>query len=104
MAFARIDGVLLHYRLAGPVDAPVLVLANSLGTDARIWDELIEQLADRYRIVSYDKRGHGLSDSPGGEYSLDDHVADLAGLIDHLGIKRFALAGVSIGGLIAQAF
>ncbi len=102
MFFARINGVLLHYRLAGPVGAPVLVLANSLGTDARIWDAVIERLAPRYRIVSYDKRGHGLSDTPQGEYSLNDHLDDLLGLMDHLGIGRAGFAGVSIGGLIGQ--
>lgn len=104
MAFARINGVLLHYRLKGPVDAPVLVLANSLGTDLRIWDDVTDALAGRYRILSYDKRGHGLSDVPAGDYSLDDHVGDLSGLLDHLGIGRLALAGVSVGGLIAQGF
>ena len=102
MNFARINGVLLHYRLAGPVGAPVVVLANSLGTDARIWDGVIAKLAGRYRVLSYDKRGHGLSDIPAGDYSLDDHLDDLMGLADHLGITRFALGGVSIGGLIAQ--
>lgn len=100
----RIKDVLLHYRLAGPAGAPVLALVNSLGTDARIWDGVIARLSSRYRILSYDKRGHGLSDTPPGDYALDDHVDDLAGLLDHLGITRLALAGVSVGGLIAQGF
>ena len=102
MNFARINGMLLHFRVVGPDDAPVVVLANSLGTDARIWDRVISRLAASYRVVSYDKRGHGLSDIPVGDYSLDDHLDDLFGLADHLGIERFALGGVSIGGLIAQ--
>ena len=102
MNFARINGVLLHYRLSGPAGAPVVALANSLGTDARIWDGVIEHLFDRYRVLSYDKRGHGLSDTPPGDYGLGDHVDDLLGLLDHLAIDRLALAGVSVGGLIAQ--
>lgn len=104
MNFARINGVLLHYRLAGPVDAPVLALVNSLGTDARIWDGVIARLSPHYRILSYDKRGHGLSDTPQGDYTLADHVNDLLGLLGHLGIERLAMAGVSVGGLIAQGF
>jgi 3-oxoadipate enol-lactonase len=104
MSFARINGVVLHYRVQGREGAPVLALANSLGTDARIWDGVIERLAGRYRVVSYDKRGHGLSDAPDGDYALDDHVGDLAGLLDFLDIGRLALAGVSVGGLIGQRF
>jgi 3-oxoadipate enol-lactonase len=104
MAFARINGVLLHYRLDGRTDAPMLGLVNSLGTDARIWDKVVALLADRYRILSYDKRGHGLSAAPAGDYAIDDEVDDLAGLLDHLEIDRLALAGVSIGGMIGQAF
>jgi 3-oxoadipate enol-lactonase len=104
MDFVRINGVLLHYRLAGPAGAPVLALANSLGTDARIWDGVIARLSGHYRILSYDKRGHGLSDTPPGDYGLDDHIDDLLGLLDHLRIERLALAGVSVGGLIAQGF
>lgn len=104
MAFARINDVVLHFRVEGPDNAPALVLANSLGTDARIWDAVIVRLAGRYRVVSYDKRGHGLSDAPNGDYRLDDHIDDLQGLLDHLEIERLALAGVSVGGLIAQGF
>ncbi len=104
MAFTRINGVLLHYRLHGRAGAPAVVLGNSLGTDARIWDEVIERLAGRYHVLSYDKRGHGLSEAPAGDYSLDDHVADLTGLLDHVGMRRIGLAGVSVGGLIAQGF
>jgi len=100
----RVNDIVLHYREHGRADAPVLVLANSLGTDARIWDGPIALLSDRYRIISYDKRGHGLSDAPAGDYTLDQHVDDLAGLVDHLGITSFALCGVSVGGLIAQGF
>jgi 3-oxoadipate enol-lactonase len=104
MAFIRTNGILLHYRLHGHPDAPVVALANSLGTDARIWDEVIDRLSGTYRIVSYDKRGHGLSESPAGDYTLDDHVDDLTALLEHLGVERLALAGVSVGGLIAQGF
>lgn len=104
MDCVRINGVLLHYRLAGPAGAPVLALVNSLGTDARIWDGVIARLSPRYRILSYDKRGHGLSDTPSGDYALEDHIDDLTGLLDHLGIDKLALAGVSVGGLIAQGF
>ena len=104
MAFVRIDGVLLHYRLAGPKNGPGLVLVNSLGTDARIWDDVIALMAAQYRILSYDKRGHGLSDSPDGDYSLEDHLNDLTGLIDHVGMGEVAVMGVSVGGLIAQGF
>jgi 3-oxoadipate enol-lactonase len=104
MAFARINDVVLHFRVEGSPSAPPLVLANSLGTDARIWDRVIDRLAGRYRVISYDKRGHGLSGAPDGDYSLDDHVDDLDGLLRHLGIERLALAGVSVGGLIAQGF
>ena len=104
MAFAQINDVVLHYCVQGRDGAPALALANSLGTDARIWDAVIELLGERYRVVTYDKRGHGLSDAPAGEYTLDQHVDDLAGLLDHLGIGRLALAGVSVGGLIGQRF
>ncbi len=104
MQFVRINGVLLHYRVAGPEGAPCVVLANSLGTDARIWDEVIADLARDYQVISYDKRGHGLSDAPEGDYTLDDHVTDLAGLLKHLRVEKLFLAGVSVGGLIAQGF
>ena len=102
MTFARINGTLLHYRLEGRAGAPALVFVNSLGTDARIWDEVIAALSRSWLCLSYDKRGHGLSDAPQGEYSLDDHLDDLAGLLDHVGIGRPVVIGVSIGGLIAQ--
>jgi 3-oxoadipate enol-lactonase len=104
MAFARLDGSTFHYRVAGRPDALPLVLVNSLGTDARIWDAVIAPLAQDYRIISYDKRGHGLSDAPPAPYALADHVADLLALADHLALGKFALAGVSVGGLIAQGF
>lgn len=104
MFFADIGGVVLHYRVSGPAGAPVVALANSLGTDGRIWDGVIARLAETYRVLSYDKRGHGLSDAPAGDYSLEQHVDDLAGLLEHLGVEQLALGGVSVGGLIAQGF
>ena len=53
-------------------------------------------------MLCYDKRGHGLSDLGGAPYSIDDHVDDLAGLVDHLGAGKVVLCGLSVGGLIAQ--
>ena len=102
MPFARVNGIVVHHDVSGSKDKPPLVLINSLGTDLRIWEPVAVRLADRYRIVRYDKRGHGLSEEPEPPYALTDHVADLAALLDHLGIERAAIVGLSVGGLIAQ--
>jgi pimeloyl-ACP methyl ester carboxylesterase len=64
MAFARVNGVHLHYRLAGPAGAPALVLVNPLGGDLRLWDDLLPILSQRFRVVSFDQRGHGLTATP----------------------------------------
>lgn len=104
MAFLETSDGVLYYRLSGKPDAPALVLVNSLGTECRIWDDVISILGANYSILSYDLRGHGLSSVPCGPYSVDSHLADLTALVDHVGFSRFALAGVSIGGLISQGF
>ncbi|MDF2811638.1 MAG: pcaD, partial [Microvirga sp.] len=77
MAFTRANDIVLHHQVVGREGAPALVFANSLGSDFRIWQEIVPSLADRYRIVLYDKRGHGLSDAPSGPYTIDDHTEDL---------------------------
>jgi 3-oxoadipate enol-lactonase len=105
MAFLEQHSGALYYRLSGPDHGPALVLVNSLGTDCRIWDDVIAHLSQRYRILSYDLRGHGLSAVPPGPYSLDNQVDDLLALVDSVdsvGFSSFALCGVSIGGVIAQ--
>jgi len=102
MAFARVNGVVIHHELRGREDRPAVVFANSLGTDFRIWDLLTPLLEDDFRIVLYDKRGHGLSDTTPAPYAMNDHVQDLAALLDHLGIRRTAVVGLSVGGMIAQ--
>jgi len=80
----------------------VLAFSNSLGTDFRIWDRVIARLGDRFRIITYDKRGHGLSDGAPAPYKMSDHVEDLAGLLNSLGIKDAIICGLSVGGQIAQ--
>ena len=101
LTFATISGVTLHYTLDGlPAGVP-LVFLNSLGTDLRIWDRVIPHLANRYRLIRYDKRGHGLSDSPPGPYTIRSHADDLAGLLAYLQVDEVILLGVSVGGMIA---
>lgn len=102
MSFASINGTTLHYRLTGAPDGLPLILVNSLGTSLAIWDDVLPLLGPRYRVLSYDKRGHGLSDAPPGPYRLDDHVADLLGLVHQCGFPRFSICGISIGGMIAM--
>lgn len=102
MQAARIGSTVLHYSVSGPSEANALVFANSLGTDFRIWDRLLPYLPTGLRVIRYDKRGHGLSDCPPGPYRMADHVADLSGLLDHLQVRTAIIAGLSIGGMIAQ--
>lgn len=106
MRFVTANGIVLHHRIDEPArsdgSAPTLVFSNSLGTDYRIWDRLAGLLGSGFRLVRYDKRGHGLSDATPGPYALDDHVSDLAALLDHLGVGPAIIVGLSVGGMIAQ--
>jgi 3-oxoadipate enol-lactonase len=104
MNFTTLSGLTIHYRQEGPPDGPPLVFINSLGTDLRIWDGVVSPLVDQYRILCYDKRGHGLSDCSPAPYSIADLSADLAGLLDFLAIDRATLVGISVGGQIAAHF
>ncbi|PSJ63194.1 3-oxoadipate enol-lactonase [Pseudaminobacter soli (ex Li et al. 2025)] len=103
MQFIEIGGVTLHYQLiGGPAHKPVIVFVNSLGTDFRIWRDVIVHLAGDFPIVTYDKRGHGLSDVGEAPYAMEDHVGDLEALLDHLNVKNAIICGLSVGGMIAQ--
>lgn len=104
MQFARVNDIAIHYQvIGGPADKPVLVFANSLGTDFRIWRDVIVRLAGDFAILLYDKRGHGLSDVGQTPYSIEDHASDLIGLLETLEIKKAIICGLSVGGLIAQS-
>jgi 3-oxoadipate enol-lactonase len=91
----------LHYRLRGPDTGLPVILLNSLGTDLRMWEGVADRLP-HLRLIGMDKRGHGLSATPTDGWTLDELAADALALMDHLGINRAAVAGCSIGGMIAQ--
>ncbi|MGR1581422.1 3-oxoadipate enol-lactonase [Thalassobius sp. S69A] len=102
MKIADLGDVKLHYREDGaPTGAPV-VFANSLGTDLRLWDQVIPLLPQGLRLIRYDKRGHGLSECTPGPYSMGTLVRDIERLLDHLQVKDCLFVGLSIGGMIAQ--
>ena len=98
--FALIDGVRLHYNDQGSGPA-ILLIHGSLG-DTRDWDGWVDVLAPRYRVIRLDLPGFGLSgEIANGNYSIDRSLSLIDGLMDSLGIDRFAIAGVSYGGPVA---
>lgn len=83
---------------------PALVFTNSLGTDLRVWDPLLPELPWAGRRLRFDQRGHGLSDCPPGPYTIAGLADDLEALLAERGVARIVLVGLSVGGMIAQAF
>lgn len=92
----------LHHTLDGPEDAPVVVMANSLGTTLRMWDDQAPALQGRFRLLRYDHRGHGESPVPHGPYTIDDLGQDVLALLDRLEIERASFCGLSIGGVVGM--
>lgn len=102
MKIADLGDIKLHYRDDGDPDGLPVVFANSLGTDLRLWDQLIPLMPRGLRLIRYDKRGHGLSDCTPAPYSMGTLVRDTERLLDHLQVKDCVFVGLSIGGMIAQ--
>jgi 3-oxoadipate enol-lactonase len=96
-----IDGASLLACLsdADVPDAPSILLSNSLATTHRLWDGQVAFLAQRYRVIRYDTRGHGGSDIPAGPYSFEQLAADALSVLDHFGIEKSSFLGISLGGL-----
>jgi 3-oxoadipate enol-lactonase len=102
MSFIRVNGAVIHYRDEAARAARAVVFINALGSDLRIWDEVAAILSRDFRVIRYDKRGHGLSEAGPDRYDMADYARDLAGLLDAVGVARATIVGLSIGGLIAQ--
>jgi 3-oxoadipate enol-lactonase len=97
-----VSSVEVSYSVTGAADAPVVVLSNSLGATRAMWDPQVPPLAERFRVVTYDTRGHGDSPAPPGPYTLDDLVDDVLALLDTVGAERAHVVGLSLGGMTAM--
>ena len=98
----RVNEISLHYETTG--EGHPLVFNNGGGLDLSSWHCQVAYFSKRYRCISYDARGHGLTDLPEEGYSQDDCVEDLRQLLDSLSIERAYLAGLSMGGYTALSF
>lgn len=85
-------------------DAPPVLLLGSLGSTLAMWEPQVPALAEHFRAVRADHRGHGGSPVPPGPYALDDLVADVVLLLDELNIQRTSVIGLSLGGMVAMRF
>ena len=104
MPTKTVDGLNLHYETHG--EGCPFVLAHGYCASIQMWKHQIRWLAERYRVIAYDARGHGLSSAPpdAGDYSLEQLVDDLKSLLDQLGIEQAYLAGHSMGGATVAGF
>ncbi len=98
----KANGIEMSYQLDGPVDAPVLMLSNSLLTDYGMWDMQVPAFSVKYRLLRYDTRGHGGTEATKGPYTIELLAADAIALLDALRIDRVHFLGLSMGGMIAQ--
>jgi 3-oxoadipate enol-lactonase/4-carboxymuconolactone decarboxylase len=102
--FIKVKDLTIHLQQDGPPGATPVVLLHSLGTNLHVWDHQAASLSNSFRVIRPDLRGHGVTACTPGPYSMAQLADDLAGLLDALGIPKIHLGGISIGGLIAQAF
>ncbi|HXT76549.1 MAG TPA: 3-oxoadipate enol-lactonase [Candidatus Eisenbacteria bacterium] len=98
MPFADLKDARIHYQLAGPEHAAVLIFSNSLGADLTMWDAQAAEMAKTFRVLRYDKRGHGQSSAPPGPYSIAHLGRDALALLDFLHFDQVDFCGLSIGG------
>ena len=96
------DGCIIHAEIEGPERAPVLMLSNSLGTNLHMWDDQVAPFTRHFRLLRYDRRGHGKSGVPKGPYSIARFGRDALAVFDALNIGKTNWCGLSMGGMVGQ--
>lgn len=96
------DGCPINVEVEGSDSAPALMLSNSLGTNLHMWDDQAGEWSKHFRLVRYDRRGHGKSGVPKGPYSMQRFGRDVLAILDALKIKKTSWCGLSMGGMVGQ--
>ena len=102
MPTITVDGCPLNVEIEGRDSAPALMLSNSLGTDLHMWDDQAAEFARHFRLIRYDRRGHGKSGVSQGPYSFDRFGRDILAILDALEVKKVNWCGLSMGGMDGQ--
>ena len=103
--FVTVGALRVHYVDWGNAGRPPFVMVHGIDRIARTFDHVAPHFADRYHVIAMDLRGHGDSGwDPQGRYLVDDHVGDLEGLVQQLGLRGVTLWGNSTGGRVVQVF
>lgn len=99
MELIKINGINLNVKIKG--EGHPLILIHGIGIDHTQWENVIEHFSKKFKTITYDCRGHGNSDKP-ENYTLQDHVNDLIGIMDYYQIEKASVYGASMGSYIAQ--
>ena len=101
MATVSSSGAVISYEVHGAVGAPPLLFLNSIGSTRAMWDRQRRALADAYRVIQYDARGHGQSSVPPGPYTLAQLAGDARAILDAEQVAAAHVCGLSLGGITA---
>ena len=96
------DGCPLNVAVEGRDDGPALILSNSLGCTMAMWEPQLGALAKEFRVIRYDRRGHGKSGVPAGPYTMERFGRDVLAILDALDIRKAHWCGLSMGGMVGQ--
>lgn len=99
--FVEANGIRIHYEIDGREGAPLVTFITGIANDVTMWDGQVPALADDFRILRFDSRGHGGTQATEGDYTFETLIGDLLGLWDALGIEKSHLVGLGLGGATA---
>src|SRR5438045_4401635 len=100
MPMINADGCMLNVSVEGRDGGPTLMLSNSLGSTMQMWEPQMQALTQIFRVIRYDRRGHGKSSVPPGPYSMERFGRDVLAILDDLRIARTHWCGLSMGGMV----
>jgi 3-oxoadipate enol-lactonase len=102
MPIAQSNGCPIHYEVEGDANKPVLMFCNSLGTNLHMWDGQMPAALKQFRVVRYDRRGHGKSGVPAGPYTMEMLGRDALAVLDAAKVEKTNWCGLSMGGMVGM--